>query len=77
MQELGNRIQVAFENLRQISGVIRNAVKSMEKKTRIYIEKYGKHVEEKFAEAVPHGCSSKQLFCKYAANLQENTHAEV
>ena len=45
MQELRNQIQVEFENLRQNSGVIRNAVRSMEKRTRICIEKYGKHVE--------------------------------
>ena len=24
-----------------------------------------------------HKCLLKQLFCKYEANLQENTHAEV
>ena len=28
------------------------------------------------AEKVAQKCSSKEALCKYAANLQENTHAE-
>ena len=29
------------------------------------------------SEAFPLSCSSKKVFCKYAANLQDNTHTEV
>ena len=29
------------------------------------------------SEAVSHRCASKDVFCKYAANIQEDTHAEV
>ena len=45
MQHQRNQIQPKFENLRQNPGVIRNAVRSMEKRTRTCIEKYGRHVE--------------------------------
>ena len=31
----------------------------------------------KFAEATIQRCSQENLFWKYAANLQENTHAKV
>ena len=40
-----NRIRVEFENLVQNLGVIRNAVRNMEKRTQIYIEKCGRYVE--------------------------------
>ena len=29
------------------------------------------------AKTFPERCSSKGVFCKYAVNLQERTHAEV
>ena len=77
MRDRQNRIQVEFENLSQSPGVIHNAVKSMEKRARICIKKYCRYVEWNFAEAVPHRCLSKQLFCKYAADLLENNRAEV
>ena len=35
--------QIVFENLRQNSGVIRNAVRSLEKRAQICIEKYDRH----------------------------------
>ena len=32
---------------------------------------------QKASEAAVRGCSEEKVFWKYAANLQENTHAEV
>ena len=77
IQNLRNRLQIEFENLRQNPGVIRNTVRSMEKRTRICIEKHGRHVDYKLAVAVPHGYSSKQLLRKYPENLHENNHAKL
>ena len=57
--------------------LVRNILENNPNLTRICIKKYGSHVEWKYAEVVPHRRSSKQLFCKYAANLQENIHAEI
>ena len=57
--------------------LVRNILENKPNLTRIFIKNYGRHVEWRFTEVVPHRCSSKQLFWKYAANLQENTHAEV
>ena len=37
--------------------------------------KFGQLIEYK--EAVTQRCSYEKVFWKYAANLQENTHAEV
>ena len=31
----------------------------------------------KYSEAALHRCSYKKMFWKYAASLQDNTHAEV
>ena len=45
-QCLRNRIQIELENLSQNPGVIRNTVRSMKKRTRICIEKYGIRVEK-------------------------------
>ena len=67
MQILRNLIQVEFENLRQNPSVTDNAVRSMEKRARICIEKYGRHVEKNFTEAVPDRCV-RQNSCY--ANMQ-------
>ena len=57
--------------------LFRNILENNPNLTRICIQKCDRHVEWKFAEVVCHKCLSKQLFCKYETNLQENTHAEV
>ena len=44
--------------------VVRKVLENNPNLTRICIEKYGRHSEQKFAEVVPHRCSSNQLFCK-------------
>ena len=56
--------------------LVRNTLESTTNLAWICTEKYGRHVKVKFAEVVPRRCSSKGLFCKYAVNLQEKTHAE-
>ena len=48
--------------------LVRNILENNSNLTRICMEKYGRHVELKFAEVVPRRPSSKQLSCKYAAN---------
>ena len=57
--------------------LVRKILENNSNLTWICIEKYGRHVEWKFAEVVAHRVLSKQLFCRYAANLQENTQIEV
>ena len=57
--------------------LVRNVLENNPNLTRIRIGKYGRHIEWRFAEVVPHKCSSKRLSCRYEANLQKNTHAEV
>ena len=69
----GRRRTAPFEEKIEL---VRNILESNLHLARICIEKYGRHVEWKFAEVVLHRCLSKQCFCKYAANLQNN-HAET
>ena len=45
--------------------LVRNTLESTTNLARICTEKYGRHVELKFAEVVPRRCSSKGLVCNF------------